>query len=83
MYQSVKEKMKRHVVPAVVGAAAVAPMMAAHAEGEIEAGITSLQTTVIGYVGLGISACIAVLLVSLAGDIGIGVAKKWLKKGAN
>lgn len=50
---------------------------------EISDGITSLQTQILTYVGLGITACIAILLVSLAGDIGIGVAKKWLRKGAS
>ncbi|TWH76191.1 hypothetical protein LX59_01111 [Azomonas agilis] len=50
---------------------------------QVTAGIASLQGQVLTYVGLGIGACVAILLVSLAGDIGIGVAKKWLRKGAS
>jgi hypothetical protein len=81
MYQSAKEKMKRFAAPAMALAVTVSPFMA-HAD-EVTDGMTSLQTQIITYVTLGITSCIAILLVSLAGDIGIGVAKKWLKKGAN
>lgn len=45
--------------------------------------ITSLQTTILGYIGQAIAACVAIMLVALGGDVGISVAKKWLKKGAS
>lgn len=63
----------------VMGTAA----MAADDPAGILTSITSLQTTTIGYVTAGITACVAVMLVALSGDIGIGVAKKWLRKGAS
>ena len=44
--------------------------------------ITALQATIIGLVGLGATAGFAVLAASLAPDIGMGITKKWIKKGA-
>lgn len=68
------------VIGLTVGASAA---MAAEDPAGIGAAITSLQTTILGYVGQGIAACVAVMLVALGGDVGISVAKKWLKKGAS
>lgn len=84
IYQSAKERVKRSLV---AGTAFFMPVVAMAQEAgsgdQITAGIASLQGQILTYVGLGIGACVAILLVSLAGDIGIGVAKKWLRKGAS
>lgn len=66
------------VIGLVVGASS------AMADGaDIPGAITSLQTTILGYIGQAITACVAIMLVALGGDVGISVAKKWLKKGAS
>ena len=44
--------------------------------------MTELQTTVMTYIGLGITAGFALLAASLAPDVGMGLVKKWVKKGA-
>ena len=76
--------MRRRAGQSVAGSVALVSVAAFAAEGgQIEAAIGQLQTTITGYISLGITACVALLLVSMAGDIGIGVAKKWLRKGAN
>ena len=67
------------VIGLVVGASSA---MAADGA-DIPAAITSLQTTILGYIGQAITACVAIMLVALGGDVGISVAKKWLKKGAS
>lgn len=82
--QSVKERFTRVFVAATAFLAPVAVIAQEAGSGDqITAGIADLQATILSYVALGIGACIAILLVSLAGDIGIGVAKKWLRKGAS
>ncbi|MDB6141329.1 MAG: hypothetical protein JWP80_373 [Pseudomonas sp.] len=45
--------------------------------------ITSLQASVITDIGLVVAAAFAVLVASLVPDIGLGLAKKWIKKGAS
>ncbi|AOE85532.1 hypothetical protein [Pseudomonas sp. TCU-HL1] len=67
------------VAGAAVAASAAAPAFAA---GEVAAGITAVQTEVTTYIGLGITAAFALLALSLAPDIGIGLVKKWVRKGA-
>ena len=80
MFQSKKEIAKRAAkIGLVIAAAAAGPVFAA---GEVEAGMTELQTTVMTYIGLGITAGFALLAASLAPDVGMGLVKKWVKKGA-
>lgn len=54
----------------------------AMAAGEVEAGITATSATVTTYIGLAIAAGFALLGLSLASDVGMGLVKKWIKKGA-
>lgn len=65
---------------AVLLAVAASPM--AFAAGEVEAGITEAQTTILAYIGLAIAAGFALLTASLAPDVGMTLVKKWIKKGA-
>ncbi len=65
---------------AVLLAVAASPM--AFAAGEVEAGITEAQTTILTYIGLAIAAGFALLTASLAPDVGMTLVKKWIKKGA-
>ena len=82
--QQIKESAKlRLKQSAAVTVAVMATSAFAADGGQIEGAISTLQTTILGYITAGITACVALLLVSMAGDIGIGVAKKWLRKGAN
>ncbi|HCA1453244.1 TPA: hypothetical protein MNK97_005587 [Klebsiella pneumoniae] len=84
MYQSVKERAKALALRSAVTAVVAFPVLAMADEADqIGPAITSLQAKIISYIGMGITACVAILLVALAGDIGIGVAKKWLRKGAS
>lgn len=53
------------------------------AAGEVATAITDLQTQTITNIGLVVTAAFAVLVVSLVPDIGLGLAKKWIKKGAS
>lgn len=63
----------------LVGVAA-SPM--AFAAGEVEAGITEAETTILTYIGLAVAAGFALLTASLAPDVGMTLIKKWIKKGA-
>ena len=65
---------------AVLLAVAASPM--AFAAGEVEAGITEAQTTILTNIGLAIAAGFALLTASLAPDVGMTLVKKWIKKGA-
>jgi len=65
---------------AVLLAVAASPM--AFAAGEVEAGITEAQATILTYIGLAIAAGFALLTASLAPDVGMTLVKKWIKKGA-
>ena len=76
----------KHVNRAAKAAGTVALMGAgvAFADGDPTASnISALQTAIIALVGLGAAAGFAVLAASLAPDIGMGITKKWIKKGAN
>lgn len=44
--------------------------------------IDTLKTAVLVFIGLGISAGVALMAASLAPDVGMSIAKKWIKKGA-
>lgn len=80
MFQSKKEAAIRAAkIGLVVAAAAAGPVFAA---GEVESGITDLQATILTYIGLGVTAGFALLAASLAPDVGMGLVKKWVKKGA-
>ncbi|GLU36573.1 hypothetical protein [Pseudomonas sp. NBRC 100443] len=83
MYQSVKERAKAAALRASVATVVLFPVLAMADDDPITPAITSLQAKILTYITAGIAACVALLLVSLAGDIGIGVAKKWLRKGAS
>lgn len=75
----------KHVNRAAKTAGTVALMGAgvAFAEGDPTSGaISGLQTAIIATVGLGAAAGFAVMAASLAPDIGMSVARKWIKKGA-
>lgn len=50
---------------------------------QVTGAITALQTKILSYVQAGIAAAVVLLLASLAADVGISVAKKWLRKGAS
>lgn len=63
-----------------VAAVASSPVFAA---GEVAAAVTSLQSETIGNIGIVVAAAFAVLVASLVPDIGLGLAKKWIKKGAS
>lgn len=60
----------------------MAASVGAMAAGEVEAGIIEAQTTVAGYIGLAIAAGFVLLGLSLSADVGMGLVKKWVKKGA-
>lgn len=74
--------MKQNAVAVVIAVALATVSAGAMAAGEVEAGITATQTTVTSYIGLAIAAGFALLGLSLASDVGIGLVKKWIKKGA-
>lgn len=57
-------------------------MAAATVDPAVSAGITEVSDTVKLYIGLGIAACIGLMVVSLAPEIGITVGKRWIRKGA-
>lgn len=80
MFQSKKELAIRVAKAAAVGAVAFTPM--AFAAGEVEAGIEDLKTQVLVFIGLGIVAGIALMTAALAPDVGMTIARKWIKKGA-
>lgn len=63
--------------------AAVVSATGVMAAGEVGTAITTLQTETITNIGLVVTAAFAVLVVSLVPDIGLGLAKKWIKKGAS
>lgn len=73
------QKSKLAVASAVL-LSAMAP--AAFAAGEVASGIAAVQTEVTTYIGLGITAAFVLLGLSLAPDIGLGLVKKWVRKGA-
>lgn len=67
----------------VAGTAALMGAGVAFADGDPTASsISSLQVAIITTVGLGAAAGFAVMAASLAPDIGMSVARKWIKKGA-
>lgn len=80
MYQSKKEVLKRALK--IGTAVALMGGGVAMAEGEVAAGIASLQTAILVFIGLGITAGFALMVASLAPDVGMSIARKWIKKGA-
>lgn len=84
MYQSKKELLNKALKRGATGALAVIAMGAslAFADGEVEAGIDSLKTAILVFIGLGITAGFALMVASLAPDVGMSIARKWIKKGA-
>lgn len=80
----VSEKMQQLLSRSAKSAVVIASMTAtcAFADGEVAAGIASIKTEVLTYIGLGIAAAFALMLASLAPDIGLALSKKWIKKGA-
>lgn len=80
MYQSKKEFAKRVSKAAVLGLVLASPM--AFAAGEAEAGLEAVKTAVMTFIGLSITAGFALMVASLAPDVGMSLSKKWIKKGA-
>jgi hypothetical protein len=66
-----------------VGAAVVAPMAFAADTDAVSTAVTSLQASTIANIGIVVTAAFAVLVAALVPDIGLGLAKKWIKKGAS
>jgi hypothetical protein len=67
-----------------VGVAVAAPMaFAADGDSAMTQAITTLQSSTIANIGLVVAAAFAVLVAALVPDIGLGLAKKWIKKGAS
>jgi len=50
---------------------------------DVGTNITAIQTATIANIGLVVTAAFAVLVAALVPDIGLGLAKKWIKKGAS
>lgn len=75
----------KSVVKAVVLGVAIAAPMAFAADGDsaVATAITTLQSNTISNIGLVVTAAFAVLVAALVPDIGLGLAKKWIKKGAS
>lgn len=73
----------RMVLKAVVVATAVLGSAAFAADSAVPAAITELQSSTITNIGLVVTAAFAVLVAALVPDIGLGLAKKWIKKGAS
>jgi len=67
----------------VLFAASVMVAGSAMAAGEVGTAVTELQTATITNIGLVVAAAFAVLVAALVPDIGLGLAKKWIKKGAS
>ena len=65
-----------------LGVAVVAPMAFAD-DSSVGTAVTALQTATISNIGLVVTAAFAVLVAALVPDIGLGLAKKWIKKGAS
>lgn len=84
-FAQLKEASKnRYVQLSAVAVTTIIPAIAMAADDDqVTGAITSLQTKILGYVQAGIAAAVVLLLASLAADVGISVAKKWLRKGAS
>lgn len=80
MYQSKKEIAIRVAKAGLLGLAVASPM--AFAAGEAEAGLDAVKTAVMTFIGLCITAGFALMVASLAPDVGMALSKKWIKKGA-
>lgn len=77
--------MKKYVTGLVATAVVLGSagaMAAATVDPAVSAGITEVTDTVKLYIGLGIAACIGLMVVSLAPEIGITVGKRWIRKGS-
>lgn len=74
--------LKQNAVAVVVAIALATVSAGAMAAGEVEAGITATSATVTTYIGLAIASGFTLLGLSLASDVGMGLVKKWIKKGA-
>lgn len=80
--EKTKALLGRAVKTAVVASAVVAG--AAFADGgDVASNITTIQTQTVANIALVVTAAFAVLVASLVPDIGLGLAKKWIKKGAS
>lgn len=83
-FAQLKEAAKnRYVQLSAVAVTSVIPAIAMADGDQVTEAITSLQVKILGYVQAGIAAAIVLLLASLAADVGVSVAKKWLRKGAS
>lgn len=66
-----------------VASAVVGPMAFAADTDAVSTAVTSLQASTIANIGIVVTAAFAVLVAALVPDIGLGLAKKWIKKGAS
>ncbi len=73
----------RYVQLSAVAVTSIIPAIAMADEDQVTGAISALQVKILGYVQAGIAAAIVLLLASLAADVGVSVAKKWLRKGAS
>lgn len=80
MFQSKKELAIRAAKAALLGLVVASPM--AFAAGEAEAGLDAVKVAVLAFIALCITAGFALLVASLAPDVGMSLTKKWIKKGA-
>ncbi|AOE85582.1 hypothetical protein [Pseudomonas sp. TCU-HL1] len=75
-----KQLAVRAVKAGLLGLAVASPM--AFAAGEAEAGLEAVKTAVLAFIALCITAGFALMVASLAPDVGMALSKKWIKKGA-
>jgi len=74
---------KKSVVLAVGTALAmIGPMAFAAVDPAVQAGFDAVESAVTDYIAMGIAACLGLMAVSLAPEIGIAVGKRWVRKGA-
>lgn len=67
----------------IVASAMVASSAFAADTDAVSTAVTSLQASTIANIGIVVTAAFAVLVAALVPDIGLGLAKKWIKKGAS
>jgi hypothetical protein len=67
----------------ILAAAVASPMVFAADTDAVSTAVSSLQASTIANIGIVVTAAFAVLVAALVPDIGLGLAKKWIKKGAS
>lgn len=77
-----ENSLKKYGVRFVVASAALLPLASFATDPDVGASMTTIQTTVIGYIGLAGAAGVAIMAVGLGWDVGMSLIKKFTKKGA-